>query len=77
MRREFIDGNLITWEVHSSTGEFSLPEEGRLVFLCVTDRAQRPRSVRIEGDVVDSAAAVESLPDDELRRLLAASHPIS
>ena len=35
MSRQFIDDDLITWEVHSSTGRFSLPQDGRLVFLCV------------------------------------------
>jgi hypothetical protein len=76
MSRQFIDDDLILWEVYSSTGQYSLPGAGRLVFLCVTDRERRPRSVRYAGDLVDSAAAVERLPDEELRTLLAASQAL-
>lgn len=77
MSRQFIDSDLLTWEVHASTGRFSLPDQGRLVFLCATEPQRRPRTTRVEGDLVDSEAAVESLPDDELRRLLADSREIS
>ena len=77
MNRQFIDKDLILWEVHSSTGQFSLPDDGRLVFLCVTDRERRPRSIPMEGDLVDSAAAVESLTDAELRELLERSRELS
>lgn len=77
MSRQFIDSDLVTWEVHSSTGQFSLPDDGRLVFLCVTDRARRPRSVRLEEDVVDLEAALEELSEGELRALLARSRELS
>jgi hypothetical protein len=77
MSRQFIDDDLTLWEVHASTGQFSLPDHGRLVFLCVTDPQRRPRSVRYQGGLVESEAAVESLPDEELRALLAASEALS
>ena len=77
MSRQFIDDDLITWEVHSSTGRFSLPQDGRLVFLCVTDPQRRPRATWIEGDLVEAEAAVASLSDGRLRQLLAASRELS
>lgn len=77
MSREFIDDDLILWEVHASTGRYSLPDDGRLVFLCVTDRERRPRSVGYGDDAVAAAAAVQELPDEELRALLARSVEIS
>lgn len=77
MTREFIDDDLILWEVYSSTGEFSLPDEGRLVFLCATDRERRPRTVRYEGDLVEAQSAVAELSDEQLRELLARSRNIS
>lgn len=77
MSREFIDEDLILWEVHASTGRYSLPDDGRLVFLCVTDRKRRPRTVRHGDDAVAAGAAVQELPDEELRALLARSVEIS
>ena len=76
MSRQFIDDDLITWEVHSSTGRFSLPQDGRLVFLCVTDPERRPRSTTVSGDLVEAEAAVETLSDGRLRELLAASREL-
>lgn len=76
MTRQFIDNDLITWEVHASTGPFSLPADGRLVFLCVTDPDLRPRSIRYEGDLVDTGAAVLNLSDAQLRELLESSREI-
>ena len=77
MSRQFIDDDLTLWEVHASSGRYSLPDQGRLVFLCVTDRDRRPRSVRYQGDLVDSEAAVGSLPDEQLRALLAGSEELT
>ena len=76
MARQFIDDDLISWEAHSSTGPFSLPEGGRLVFLCVTQPERRPRAVVVPGDAVDAEAAIESVSDDRLRQLLASSHEL-
>ena len=76
MRREFIDEDLLTWEVHSSTGRFGLPEGGRLVFLCTTDPLRRPRYVPFAGDVAEAEAAVADLDDDRLRALLRESHQL-
>jgi hypothetical protein len=77
MSRQIIDEDLITWEVHSSTGRFSLPEDGRLVFLCVTDPSRRPRTTRIEGDLVDAEAVLADAGDARLRQLLAESRELS
>lgn len=76
MTRQFIDNDLITWEVHASTGQFSLPADGRLVFLCVTDRDLRPRSIGYEGDLVETEAALLNLSDAQLRELLERSREI-
>ena len=73
MSRQFIDEDLITWEVHSSTGRFSLPQDGRLVFLCVTDPERRPRTTYLEGDLVDAEALLADASDSRLRKLLAES----
>jgi hypothetical protein len=77
MSRQFIDDDLITWEVHSSTGRFSLPQDGRLVFLCVTDPERRPRTTRIEGDLVDAEVVLAEAGDSRLRQLLAESRELS
>ena len=76
MPRQFIDEDLITWEVHSSTGRFSLPEDGRLVFLCTTDPLRRPRYVPFAGDVAEAEAAVVDISDGKLRELLRQSREI-
>ena len=76
MRREFIDEDLITWEVHSSTGRFSLPEDGRLVFLCTTDPLRRPRYVPFAGDVAEAEAALGEIGDGRLRELLRQSREL-
>ena len=76
MRREFIDEELITWEVHSSTGRFGLPEDGRLVFLCTTDPLRRPRVAPFAGDVADAEAALTRVNDGELRALLRGSREL-
>lgn len=70
MARQFIDKNLVLWQVHSSTGRFGLPEGGRLVFLCISDREQPPRSVPFNGDLLEAEAAMMELTDEELRELL-------
>lgn len=76
MTRQFMDDELLTWSVHASTGQNSLPDGGRLVFLCLTDRDARPRVARYGDDLVEAAAAVGELPDEELRSLLRRSHPL-
>lgn len=73
MSREFIDDDLITWEVFSSSGRYGLPDDGRLVFLCITHPERRPRTAPIPGDAVDAEAATETLGDDRLRQLLRSS----
>jgi hypothetical protein len=77
MSRQFIDQDLISWEVYSSAGRFSLPDHGRLVFLCATQPERRPRTIGMDGDVVDSEEAVEALSDERLRTLLADSRELS
>ena len=76
MSRQFIDEDLVQWEVFSSTGRFSLPDDGRLVFLCLSDRERRPRQVRTDRDVADAGGLVEELPDAQLRELLSRSREI-
>ena len=76
MTRQFIDDELLTWSVHASTGQNSLPDGGRLVFLCVTDRNRRPRVARHGDDLVQAGAAADELGDEELRALLSRSQPL-
>lgn len=76
MSRQFIDDDLISWEVYSSTGRFSLPDHGRLVFLCITQPDRRPRTQVLEGDAADADAAVGSMSDERLRELLASSREL-
>ena len=73
----FIDADLISWEAYASTGRFSLPDDGRIVFLCVTQPNRRPRTVLIPGDAVAAGAAVDSVSDQRLRELLAGSRELS
>ncbi|HEX6926409.1 MAG TPA: hypothetical protein VF167_13390 [Longimicrobiaceae bacterium] len=76
MARQFIDNDLVLWEVYASTGQFGLPTTGQLVFLCATDRTRRPRTVRYQGDLVEAEAALMELSDQQLRELLAKSQEI-
>jgi hypothetical protein len=77
MSRLFIDDELISWEAYASTGRFSLPDDGRLVFLCVTQPNRRPRTILIPGDAVAAGAAIDSVSDQRLRELLARSRELS
>lgn len=70
MARQFIDKNLVLWQVYPSTGRFGLPEGGRLIFLCISDRERAPRSVPFDGDMLAAEAAMMELTDEELRDLL-------
>ena len=76
MSRQFIDDDLITWEVHSSTGRFSLPQDGRLVFLCVTQPERRPRTTHLESDLADAEGLLADASDARLRRLLTESREL-
>ena len=76
MSRQFIDDDLVQWEVFPSTGLFSLPDDGRLVFLCQSDRERRPRQITTDRDVVDASALLEEVPDSQLRELLSRSREI-
>lgn len=76
MSRQFIDDDLINWEVFASTGRFSLPDDGKLVFVCLTDPDRRPRAIAFDAGAADTGAAVESLPDQRLRDLLERSRQL-
>jgi hypothetical protein len=70
MSRTFIDENLLSWEVYASGGKFGLPDDPKVVFHCQSDPAQRARFVRYGEDNAQAEQAVQSLPDEQLRRML-------
>lgn len=70
MSRVFVDDGLLTWEAYSSTGDFGLPEQPKIVFQCLSDPGRRARFVRHDGDSVSAQRAVQRLPDEGLQSLL-------
>lgn len=72
MSRTFTDANLLTWEAYASGGKFGLPEQPKIVFLCLSDPDSRARYIRFsEGDEADAEQAVSQMDDQRLRELLA------
>jgi hypothetical protein len=77
MSRQIIDNDLVSWEVTSSTGRFSLPDAASIVFVCLTHPERRPRTVRLQGDTVEAEATLANAGDQRLRELLAASRELA
>ena len=69
MAREFRNTDLQVWEAFATTGDHGFSEKSRIGFRCRTDRAVRPRWIRIDGDKSDAEARIQSLSDSELETL--------
>ncbi len=70
MPRIIQDRSFQQWEAFATTGRYGLPQPGRIVFRCCTDRSQPSRVVEIAGDKSDAEALVAGGDDDELLGLL-------
>jgi hypothetical protein len=77
MSRVFTDYDLLTWEAFASTGEFGLPDQPKIVFLCLTDPGRRARYVRFDGDSVAAQRTVQQVPEADLVLLWQESSELS
>lgn len=77
MSRLIQDDDLHLWEVYSSTGAYGFPEHSEIVFLCLSDRTRRPRSLVREARTADVEREVERASEYDLRTLLRESHDLS
>lgn len=66
MAKTFLDNDLLLWEVYPSTGAFGFPENPKIVFNCLTNRAKRARVVEAPGDEADAAATLQHASTKEL-----------
>lgn len=79
MSRTFVDENLHTWEVFPSGGRFGLPEQPKIVFLCLSDQSPASRGryvVLTDGDEATAEDAIVDFPDSRLRELLGESRAL-
>lgn len=76
MTREFLDEDLRKWEAYPSGGDYGLPRDAHLIFHCLSDEHERPRSVETAAEEDDLAAAVERWPDERLRQMLRESQAL-
>ena len=73
MAKTFLDKNLLVWEVYSSTGAFGFPENPKIVFNCLTNRAMRARVVEAPGDEADAAATLQRASTKDLLEMFEGS----
>lgn len=71
MSRTFQDANLLEWEAYASGGAHGYAERARIVFHCLSDRAQRARVVQLDGDQSEAERTVAEASEPELAGLLA------
>lgn len=76
MSRVFIDPDLLTWEAYPSGGHHGLPDDAKVVFLCMSDPLRRASYVRLGKDNMEAERALLGMSDNELRQLLASAEPI-
>ncbi len=77
MARTVQDDELRDWEAFASTGPYGYAERASVVFRCLTDAAQRPRTYAMQGDKSDAEAWVARASRDELREMLAGAEPLA
>jgi hypothetical protein len=70
MTRTILDGDLRSWEVYATTGDFGLPAPAKIAFRCTSDGSRRPRVLDFEGDKSDAEQAVLAWREEELRAAL-------
>jgi hypothetical protein len=76
MSRVFTDPDLVTWEAYSSTGQWGLPEQPKIVFNCLSDPNQKARFVIHDGQSSGAQESVSQASDEQLRQLLRASQAL-
>ena len=70
MARTFMDSDLLTWEVYPSGGAHGFSQNPHLVFNCLSNRAEPPRFVDVEGDESSAQKLVNLASVGELLALL-------
>lgn len=76
MARTLQDENFLTWEAYPSAGDFGFSTKPYITFNCLTDRLQRPRQHRIEGDEADAEQIIGSASEVELLEMLKNAPPV-
>jgi hypothetical protein len=70
LARTFMDPDLMTWEVYPSGGAHGYSRNPNLVFNCLSNRAEPPRFIDVEGDEATAQELVSRASDRELLALL-------
>lgn len=74
MAREFMDDDMMRWEVYVSGGQPDGPKAARIYFLSLDSPLARARYVPHESrSVAVAERELRTMSDDELRKLLQAS----
>jgi hypothetical protein len=76
MSRVFTDPDLITWEAYSSSGQWGLPDQPKIVFNCLSDPHRRARFVIHDGHSGSAQESVSHASEDQLRMLLRKSETL-
>ncbi len=77
MTRTIQDDDLLVWEAYPSSGENGFPDRTEIVFVCLSDRDRRPRSITRDGATADVEQEVEQASEEALCALLRAAHDVS
>jgi hypothetical protein len=75
--RTFQDGDLQSWEVYATAGDFGFPDHARIVFHCLSDPARRARAVESPGVKWEAERAVVQSTDEQLAGLLSDARELS
>jgi len=70
MSRILRDTDLRLWEAYASTGAFGRTRPCSIVFRCVSDAGERPRTSDFVGDKAEAEAMLQTAGDAELMDLL-------
>lgn len=76
MKRTLLDDDLRAWEAYSSGGKFGLAADAKIVFHCLSDPAERARSVETEMEEDDAAARLRSVDEAGLREMFLRAEPL-
>ena len=76
MARRIQDENFLTWEAYPSAGDHGYSTRPYITFNCLTDRLQRPRQTRIDGDEADAEKMITSASEVELLDMFNNAEPV-
>ncbi len=77
MTRTIQDLDLHLWEAYANSGDFGSADRATIVFQCLTDPVRRARILPREADRAVVEQEVATLPEPDLRKLLASADELS